>query len=133
MPRVIGYFIGVYVVVQWQEDWGSRQRSGRGVAPEVELPAWRLKPPPSWAFLLPAGRVGEAIRWFTRDARPCIGKIAKAAEYPCGKRLAQMSELWLPHYEARHGKLRTGLRNRVLKISAERRDRGFLEADSVAH
>ena len=37
-------------------------------------------------------------------------KTAKAAEYPCGKRLAQMKELWLPHYEVRYGKLETGLR-----------------------
>lgn len=50
-------------------------------------------------------------------------KIAKAAEYPCGKRLAQMRELWLPHYEARYGKLEKGLRDRVLQISAAQIDR----------
>ena len=46
-----------------------------------------------------------------------LWKIAKAAESPCGKRLARMRELWLPHYEARDGKLGTGLRERVLKIT----------------
>jgi len=50
-------------------------------------------------------------------------RIAKVAEYACGKRLAEMRELWLPHYEARYGRLEKELRKRVLKISAAQIDR----------
>jgi hypothetical protein len=50
-------------------------------------------------------------------------KISKAAEYPCGKRLAEMRELWLPHYEKRYGKLGRPLKAKVLAISAAQIDR----------
>lgn len=49
--------------------------------------------------------------------------IWKAAEQPCGKRLAAIRELWLPHYEARHGRLGSELREKVLTISPAQIDR----------
>lgn len=50
-------------------------------------------------------------------------RIWKVAEQPCGKRLAALRELWLPHYEARHGRLGRELRKKVLAISAAQIDR----------
>jgi hypothetical protein len=50
-------------------------------------------------------------------------KISKVAEYPCDKRLAQMRRLWLPHYEARYGRLEKALKAKVLAISAAQIDR----------
>lgn len=49
--------------------------------------------------------------------------IWKAAEQPCGKRLVQLLPLWLPHYEAEHGKLRRELRQKVRLVSAAQVDR----------
>jgi hypothetical protein len=49
--------------------------------------------------------------------------IWKAAEQPCGKRLAELRELWLPSYERRYGKLEAGVRGKVLTISAAQMDR----------
>src|SRR5262252_10412642 len=34
-----------------------------------------------------------------------VERIWVAGEQPCGKRLAQMLPLWLPHYQRRYGKL----------------------------
>jgi hypothetical protein len=42
---------------------------------------------------------------------------------PCDKGLAALRARWLPHYEARHGKLSRALRQKVLTISAAQIDR----------
>ena len=52
-----------------------------------------------------------------------LWRIWQAAEQPCGKRLAEMRLLWLPHYEARHGRLTQTVRRKVLAISAAQIDR----------
>ena len=36
---------------------------------------------------------------------PVVREIWRAAEQPCGKRLAPILRLWLPFYESRHGRL----------------------------
>ena len=50
-------------------------------------------------------------------------RLWKAAEQPCGKRLAALRELWLPHYEKEYGKLAPELRKKVLQISPAQIDR----------
>jgi hypothetical protein len=45
------------------------------------------------------------------------------AEQPCGKRLKAALELWLPHYEKRHGVLPQAFRSGVLEASAATLDR----------
>jgi hypothetical protein len=50
-------------------------------------------------------------------------RLWKAAEQPCGKRLAALRELWLPHYEKEYGKLAAELRRKVLQISPAQIDR----------
>lgn len=55
--------------------------------------------------------------------REVIKAIWLAAEQPCGKRLKPALELWLPHYEKRHGRLPEALRSSVLKVSAATLDR----------
>lgn len=52
-----------------------------------------------------------------------LHRIWKAAEQPCGKRMAQLRELWLPSYEKHYGKLKTAIRRKVLEISAAQIDR----------
>lgn len=52
-----------------------------------------------------------------------LWRIWKVGEQPCGKRLAEMRRLWLPHYEAREGKLGRELRRKVLAISPAQIDR----------
>lgn len=49
--------------------------------------------------------------------------IWKVSEQPCGKRLVAMLELWLPHYEAEHGKLSLKMRQQLGAISAAQVDR----------
>src|SRR5262245_37092949 len=39
-----------------------------------------------------------------------VERIWVAGEQPCGKRLAPMLPLWLPHYQRRYGKLLPGQR-----------------------
>lgn len=60
---------------------------------------------------------------YGEDVAQVFWSLSKAAEYPCGKRLAAMRELWLPHYEARHGKLDNALKSKVMRISASQIDR----------
>ncbi len=52
-----------------------------------------------------------------------LWQIWKVSEQPCGKRLAAVRKLWLPHYEARSGKLSRELKKKVLAISAAQIDR----------
>lgn len=52
-----------------------------------------------------------------------VERIWAAGEQPCGKRLAQMLPLWLPHYQRRYGKLLPSQRQLSDKVSAATLDR----------
>jgi len=52
-----------------------------------------------------------------------VEAIWTAGEQPCGKRLAQMLPLWLPHYQRRHGRLLPSQRRLVEAVSAATLDR----------
>jgi len=52
-----------------------------------------------------------------------LWRIWKVSEQPCGKRLVEMLGLWLPHYEAEHGKLAPKVRKQLKAISAAQVDR----------
>jgi hypothetical protein len=52
-----------------------------------------------------------------------LWRIWKVSEQPCGKRLVAMLELWLPHYEAEHGRLSPKVRKQLRAISAAQADR----------
>jgi hypothetical protein len=52
-----------------------------------------------------------------------IQRIWSAGEQPCGKRLAQMLPLWLPHYQRRYGRLLPSQRQLANQISAATLDR----------
>ena len=52
-----------------------------------------------------------------------LWRIWQAAEQPCGKRLVALLGLWLPHYEAEHGRLPKAVRKKVLGVSAAQVDR----------
>ncbi len=60
---------------------------------------------------------------YGKEVEEVFWRIWKVAEQPCGKRLAAMRELWLPHYEALHGKLTAALREKVKAISPAQIDR----------
>jgi len=60
---------------------------------------------------------------YGEDVAAVFWKLSTVAEYPCGKRLAQMRKLWLPHYEQRYGKLAAELKAKVLRISPAQIDR----------
>ena len=62
-------------------------------------------------------------RTYRAEVAEVLWRIWKAAEQPCGKRLAALRELWLPHYERHHGELAPGLRKAVLEISPAQIDR----------
>lgn len=55
--------------------------------------------------------------------REVLKAIWLAANQPCGKLLAPMIEIWLPHYERQHGRLGNALRGRLKTISARSIDR----------
>lgn len=52
-----------------------------------------------------------------------VSQIWRAAEQPCGKRLAQALPLWLPHYEKHYGKLWPSQKKLVGQVSAATLDR----------
>lgn len=52
-----------------------------------------------------------------------VERIWLAGEQPCGKRLAQMLPLWLPHYQRRYGRLLPGQRRLTDQVSAATLDR----------
>jgi hypothetical protein len=52
-----------------------------------------------------------------------VERIWAAGEQPCGKRLAYMLPLWLPHYQRRYGKLLAGQRKLTGQVSAATLDR----------
>lgn len=60
---------------------------------------------------------------YGEEVERVLHRIWKAAEQPCGKRMAQLRELWLPGYERRYGKLKTEVRRKVVAISAAQIDR----------
>lgn len=52
-----------------------------------------------------------------------VERIWTAGEQPCGKRLAPMLSLWLPHYQRRYGKLLPSQRKLTGQVSAATLDR----------
>jgi hypothetical protein len=64
----------------------------------------------------PLVRKGRPPR-YGQEVTEVFWRIWKVAEQPCGKRLAALRKLWLPHYEARHGRLGHELREKVLAVS----------------
>jgi hypothetical protein len=70
----------------------------------------------------PAERKGRPPR-YGPEVEIVLGRIWKAAEQPCGKRLVELLPLWLPHYQREHGKLNPSARQKVLSISAAQADR----------
>lgn len=52
-----------------------------------------------------------------------VERIWAAGEQPCGKRLAPMLSLWLPHYQRRYGKLLPSQRKLTDQVSAATLDR----------
>jgi hypothetical protein len=52
-----------------------------------------------------------------------VEEIWAAGEQPCGKRLAQMLPLWLPHYQRRYGRLLPSQRRLAGQVSAATLDR----------
>lgn len=71
----------------------------------------------------PGSRRGGPRRRYGPEEARVLKAIWFAAEQPCGKRLAAALGLWLPHYEARHGRLEAGLRDRLLAMSPASIDR----------
>lgn len=57
------------------------------------------------------------------EVEQVLWRVWRAAEQPCGKRLVELLPLWLPHYEREHGRLESGTRGKVLRISAAQADR----------
>ena len=70
----------------------------------------------------PAVRKGRPPEYGAEVAE-VLWRIWKVSEQPCGKRLVVMLALWLPHYEAEHGKLPTKVRKQLKAISAAQVDR----------
>jgi hypothetical protein len=52
-----------------------------------------------------------------------VERIWSAGEQPCGKRLAQMLPLWLPHYQRHYGRLLPSQRKLTQRVSAATLDR----------
>lgn len=65
---------------------------------------------------------GRPARYGPEVAEVLYG-VWKAAEQPCGKRLAAMIGLWLPHYEREYGKLPMATRTALTQISPAQIDR----------
>lgn len=57
------------------------------------------------------------------EVKEVVGRIWLEAEQVCGKRLKAVMNLWLPYYEAEHGRLREAVRTKVLEASAATLDR----------
>jgi hypothetical protein len=52
-----------------------------------------------------------------------VERVWTAGEQPCGKRLAEMLPLWLPHYQQRYGRLLPSQRRLAEEVSAATLDR----------
>ena len=76
-------------------------------------------------------RRGGPRRRFGEPERAVLKGIWLAAEQPCGKRLKAAVALWLPHYETEYGEIDSGLRGRLLNLSAATIDR-LLEPCRIA-
>ncbi|MBL9178698.1 MAG: hypothetical protein JNM65_11595, partial [Verrucomicrobiaceae bacterium] len=70
----------------------------------------------------PAVRKGRPPKYGS-EVVEVLWRIWKVSEQPCGKRLVEMLGLWLPHYEAEHGKLAPKVRKQLKAISAAQVDR----------
>ena len=70
----------------------------------------------------PAVRKGRPPEYGPEVAE-VLWRIWKVSEQPCGKRLVIMLALWLPYYEAEHGKLPLKVRKQLKAISAAQVDR----------
>lgn len=70
----------------------------------------------------PAVRKGRPPE-YGEEVVEVLWRIWKVSEQPCGKRLVEMLRLWLPHYEAQHGKLSAKVRKQLKSISAAQVDR----------
>jgi len=69
------------------------------------------------------GRRGGSRRKYGESEAQVAAAIWKLGDYPCGKRLVAMLPLWVPAYEARHGKLPGPVRRKLESISAPTLDR----------
>jgi hypothetical protein len=78
-----------------------------------------------------ARRRGGPRRRYGEPEKTVLKGIWLAAEQPCGKRLKAAVPLWLPHYETECGPIDSGLRGRLLNLSAATIDR-LLEPVRVA-
>lgn len=74
----------------------------------LPTPSGRKKPGPSRQYAV---------------IEPVVRAIWLAAEQPCGKRLAPALELWLPHYQRRHGRLGWRQRELLKNVSSATLDR----------
>lgn len=121
-----------------RQRYASRGRAGRGLMIDelVEQFGYERK----HAIKLLGAKAGWGGDPKVRKGRPpkygpevteVFWRIWRVSEQPCGKRLAEMRALWLPHYEARHGRLDAALRGRVMSASAAQIDR--LLAPRKAH
>jgi len=73
-------------------------------------------------------RCGGGVRVYGAREAQVVTALWRVADYPCGKRLAAMVPLWLPAYEARHGRLPPTVRMRVQRASAATLDRLLIPA-----
>jgi hypothetical protein len=69
------------------------------------------------------GRRGGSRRKYGDAETQVVAAIWKLGDYPCGKRLVAMLPLWVPAYEARHGRLPVPVRRKLESISAPTLDR----------
>ena len=60
---------------------------------------------------------------YAKEVVVVIKPIWLSSEQPCGKRLKELLQLWLPHFERREGVLSKSLRRSVLAASAATLDR----------
>jgi len=67
-------------------------------------------------------RRGRPAR-YGKDLIEALLRLAKAADWPCGKRLAVIKTLWLPYYEGAYGKLTSEIKEQLESISAAQIDR----------
>ena len=68
-------------------------------------------------------RRGGSRRKYGDAETQVVAAIWKLGDYPCGKRLVAMLPLWVPAYEARHGRLPARVRTKLESISAPTLDR----------
>lgn len=113
-----------------RQRYANRGREGRSRILEEVCEQWGYSR--KHAIKLLGAKVGWGGDPEVRKGRPpkygpeveeVFYRLWKAAEQPCGKRLAALRELWLPYYEKEYGKLAQALREKVLAISPAQIDR----------